>query len=225
MDDTLQGKVALVTGAARRIGAAIARRLHARGANVIVHYRGAEEHAARLEKELNAARAGSALRVKGDLLAPIAPKAVISAALERWQRLDLLVNNASAFYPTPVGRIEPGHWEELVGSNLRAPVHADRPLKGYLVYSVAKSGLAALTRALALELAPAVRVNAVAPGAIAWPEDEQFDPHERDRIVATTPLARLGSAEDIAQAVQFLASAPFITGQMLAVDGGRSVFV
>jgi pteridine reductase len=136
----------------------------------------------------------------------------------------------------------------LVGSNLRAPVflsqaaaphlaaaqgsivnivdiHADRPLKGYLVYSVAKSGLAALTRALALELAPAVRVNAVAPGAIAWPEDEQFDPHERDRIVATTPLARLGSAEDIAQAVQFLASAPFITGQMLAVDGGRSVFV
>jgi len=248
MDYTLQGKVALVTGAARRIGAAIARRLHACGANVIVHYRGAEEHAARLEKELNAARAGSALRVKGDLLAPIAPKAVISAALERWQRLDLLVNNASAFYPTPVGRIEPGHWEELVGSNLRAPlflsqaaaphlaaaqgsivnivdIHADRPLKGYLVYSVAKSGLAALTRALALELAPAVRVNAVAPGAIAWPEDEQFDPHERDRIVATTPLARMGGAEDIAQAVQFLASAPFITGQMLAVDGGRSVFV
>ena len=135
-----------------------------------------------------------------------------------------------------------------MGSNLRAPVflsqaaaphlaaahgsivnivdiHADRPLKGYLVYSVAKSGLAALTRALALELAPAVRVNAVAPGAIAWPEDEQFDAQERDRIVATTPLARLGNAEDIAQAVQVLASAPFITGQMLAVDGGRSVFV
>ena len=248
MDDSLQGKVALVTGAARRIGAAIARRLHASGANVIVHHRGADEDAVQLEKELNAARAGSALRVKGDLLAPIAPKAVISAALDRWQRLDLLVNNASAFYPTPVGAIEAGHWEELVGSNLRAPVflsqaaaphlaaahgsivnivdiHADRPLKGYAVYSVAKAGLAALTRALALELAPAVRVNAVAPGAIAWPEDEQFDPKERERIVATTPLARLGSAQDIAQAVQFLACAPFVTGQMLAVDGGRSVFV
>lgn len=248
MDDTLHGKVALVTGAARRIGAAIARRLHACGANVIVHYRGAEEDAARLEKELNSARAGSALRVKGDLLAPIAPKAVVSAALERWQRLDLLVNNASAFYPTPVGSIEGGHWEELVGSNLRSPVflsqaaaphlavtqgsivnivdiHADRPLKGYLVYSVAKSGLAALTRSLALELAPAVRVNAVAPGAIAWPEDQQFDARERERIVASTPLARLGSADDIAQAVAFLASARFVTGQILAVDGGRSVFV
>jgi pteridine reductase len=248
MDDSLHGKVALVTGAARRIGAAIARRLHACGANVIVHYRGAEEDAARLEKELNSARAGSALRVKGDLLAPIAPKAVISAALDRWQRLDLLVNNASAFYPTPVGSIEAGHWEELVGSNLRAPVflsqaaaphlassqgsivnivdiHADRPLKGYVVYSVAKSGLAALTRALALELAPAVRVNAVAPGAIAWPDDEQFDAKERERIVASTPLARLGSADDIAQAVAFLASARFVTGHMLAVDGGRSVFV
>ncbi len=248
MDETLQGKVVLVTGAARRIGAAIARRLHGCGANLVVHYRGAEQEAARLESELNAARAGSALRVKADLLAPIAPKAVIGAALERWQRLDLLVNNASAFYPTPVGQIEAGHWEELVGSNLRAPlflsqaaaphlarvqgsivnivdIHAQRPLKGYLVYSVAKSGLAALTHALALELAPAVRVNAVAPGAIAWPEDGQFDPRERERIVASTPLARLGTPEDIAQAVQFLATAPFVTGHMLAVDGGRSVFV
>jgi pteridine reductase len=248
MDESLQGKVVLVTGAARRIGAAIVRRLHGCGANVIVHYRGAEQDAARLESELNATRAGSALRVKADLLAPIAPKALIGAALERWQRLDLLVNNASAFYPTPVGQIEAGHWEELVGSNLRAPlflsqaaaphlaraqgsivniadIHAQRPLKGYLVYSVAKSGLAALTHALALELAPAVRVNAVAPGAIAWPEDGQFDPHERERIVASTPLARLGSPEEIAQAVQFLAVAHFVTGHMLAVDGGRSVVV
>ena len=248
MDQSLQGKVALVTGAARRIGAAIARRLHGCGANVIVHYRGAEEEAVRLEAELNAARAGSALRVKGDLLAPIAPRALISAALERWQRLDLLVNNASAFYPTPFGEIEASHWEELVGSNLRAPlflsqaaaphlaraqgsivniadIHAGRPLKGYLVYSIAKSGLAALTSALALELAPAVRVNAVAPGAIAWPENDQFDPGERERIVASTPLGRLGGPEDVAQAVQFLALAPFVTGHMLAVDGGRSVFV
>ncbi|MBI1942181.1 MAG: pteridine reductase [Betaproteobacteria bacterium] len=248
MDDRLEGKVALVTGAARRIGASIARRLHAAGASVVLHYRGAEADAAKLEGELNAARAGSALRVKADLLAPIAPRALVSAALERFGRLDLLVNNASTFYPTAIGSIEPGHWEDLVGSNLRAPlflaqeaaphlaqqrgavvnladIHAERPLKGYLVYSVAKSGLAALTRALALELAPEVRVNAVAPGAIAWPEDGQFAPPERGRVVASTPLGRLGAPEEIARAVHFLATAPFITGQVLAVDGGRSVFL
>ena len=248
MDASLQGKVVLVTGAARRIGAAIARRLHAAGANVVIHYRGAEGDAARLEAELNGARADSALKVKGDLLAPVAPQALVGAALERWKRLDLLVNNASAFYPTPVGEIEAGHWEELVGSNLRAPlflaqaaaphlaaaggsivniadIHAERPLKGYLVYSVSKSGIAALTHALALELAPAVRVNAVAPGAIAWPEDGQFAPGERERILATTPLARTGTPQDVAQAVHFLATAPFVTGHVLAVDGGRSVFV
>jgi len=248
MDEDLHGKVALVTGAARRIGAAIARRLHASGASVIVHYRGAEAEAASLETELKALRAGSALRLKGDLLAPIAPKALIGAALERWGRIDLLVNNASAFYPTPMGEIEAGHWEDLVGSNLRAPLflsqaaaphlaqaqgsivniadlHARRPLKGYLVYSVAKSGLAALTCALALELAPSVRVNAVAPGAIAWPEDGQFESKERERIVASTPLRRMGTPEDVARAVHFLATAPFVTGHVLAVDGGRSVFV
>jgi pteridine reductase len=158
------------------------------------------------------------------------------------------VNNASSFYPTALGEIEPGHWEELIGSNLRAPlflaqaaaphlakhggsivniadIHAERPLKGYAVYSVAKAGLAALTRALALELAPGVRVNAVAPGAIAWPEDGQFEPGERERIVDTTPLGRIGTPEEIAQAVHFLAAAPFITGQILAVDGGRSVYL
>lgn len=248
MDRFLEGKVALVTGAARRIGAAIARRLHGSGANVVIHYRGGEADAWRLEAELNAARAASACTVKGDLLAPVAPQALIGAARERWRRLDLLVNNASAFYPTPVGSIESGHWEELVGSNLRAPlflaqaaapllaeaqgsivnvvdIHAERPLKGYVVYSIAKAGLAALTMSLALELAPAVRVNAVAPGAIAWPEDEQFEPSERERILATTPLARTGSPEDVAQAVHFLATAPFVTGQVLAVDGGRSVYL
>jgi pteridine reductase len=248
MDDSLHGKVALVTGAARRVGATIARRLHAAGASVLVHYRGSEKEAAALEAELNAARAGSAVRVKADLLAPVAPRALLEAALARFGRLDLLVNNASTFYPTALGAIEAGHWEELVGANLRAPlflaqaaapqlaqahgaivnivdIHAERPLKGYLVYSVAKAGLAALTRALALELAPEVRVNAVAPGAILWPEDDQFDPRERERIVASTPLARRGAPQDIAHAVAFLASAPYVTGQMLAVDGGRSIFL
>ena len=248
MDDGLQGKVVLVTGAARRIGAAIARRLHASGANLVLHYRGAEGEAASLEAELNAARVKSAYKVKADLLAPIAPRSLVSAAIERFGRLDVLVNNASTFYPTAVGSIEAGHWEELMGSNLRAPlflaqeaapqlkknsgaivnvadIHAERPLKGYPVYSVAKAGLVALTRSLALELAPEVRVNGVAPGAIAWPEDGQFEPAERERIVATTPMSRLGSPEEIARAVHFLATAPFITGQILAVDGGRSLYL
>ncbi len=245
-DATLESKVALVTGAARRVGAAIARRLHAAGASVVLHYRGADAEAAALEKELNAARAGSAVKVKGDLLAPIAPKALVDAALQRFARLDILVNNASAFYPTAVGQIELGHWEELMGSNLRAPlflaqaaapqlalaggaivniadIHAERPLKGYVVYSLAKAGLVALTRSLAIELAPGVRVNAVAPGAIAWPEDGQFEHGERERIVASTPLRRTGNPEEIAQAVHFLCTAPFVTGQVLAVDGGRSI--
>jgi len=237
-----------VTGAARRIGAAIARRLHGAGANLVLHYRGADDDAARLEKELNAARAGSAMKLKGDLLAPVAPKALVDAALQRFARLDILVNNASAFFPTAVGEIEASHWEELIGSNLRAPlflaqaaapqlafaggaivniadIHAERPLKGYVVYSIAKAGLVALTRSLALELAPAVRVNAVAPGAIAWPEDGQFEDAERARILATTPLGRVGSPDDIARAVHFLACAPYVTGQILAVDGGRSIFI
>jgi pteridine reductase len=247
-EPTLASKVVLVTGAARRVGAAIARRLHADGASVVLHYRNSEAEVLKLENELNAARAGSAVRVKADLLAPVAPQALIGTARQRFGRLDFLVNNASAFYPTRLGEIEAGHWDELIGSNLRAPlfltqaaaphlalaggaignnadIHAERPLKGYVVYSVAKAGLVALTRALALELAPGVRVNAVAPGAIAWPEDGQFESAERTRIIATTPLARTGTAEEVAQAVHFLCAASFVTGQVLAVDGGRSVFL
>ena len=248
MDESLQGRTALVTGASRRVGAAIARRLHAAGANLVLHYRTAEAETAQLEAELNAARAKSAVRVKAELLAPIAPRALVAAALERFGTLDVLVNNASSFFPIAVGAIEASHWEELIGSNLRAPlfiaqeaaphlakaqgtivnivdIHAERPLKGYPVYSIAKAGLAALTRSLAVELAPAVRVNGVAPGAIAWPEDGQFPDEERGRIVATTPLARTGTPEDVAQAVHFLACARFVTGQILAVDGGRSIYL
>ena len=248
MDESLGGKAALVTGGARRVGAAIARRLHAAGASVLLHYRDSEADAAQLEGELNALRAKSAARVKAELLAPIAPRALLSAARAAFGRLDLLVNNASSFFPVEVGAIEASHWEELIGSNLRAPmficqeaapelakhagaivnivdIHAERPLKGYAVYSIAKAGLAALTRSLALELAPQVRVNGVAPGAIAWPDDGQFEPGERARIIATTPLGRVGTPEDIAQAVHFLASAPYVTGQVIAVDGGRSIFI
>jgi len=191
----MQGKAALVTGGARRVGAAIARRLHLAGANVLVHYRGSDADALALVKEFNAARAGSAATVKADLLAPVASRALIGAALSAFGRLNSV------------------------------DIHAERPLKGYPVYSIAKAGIAALTRSLALELAPRVRVNGVAPGAIAWPEDGQFEQGERSRIIASTPLGRTGSFEDIAHAVHFLATAPFITGQILAVDGGRSIFL
>ena len=244
----MEGKTALITGGAKRLGAAIARRLHAAGASVLIHYRDSEAEAAKLEAELNALRPRSAAKVKAELLAPIAPRALVSAALDAFGRLDLLVNNASTFFPVALGEIEPSHWEELVGSNVRAPlfisqqaapelakregaivnvvdIHADRPLKGYAVYSIAKAGLAALTRSLALELAPCVRVNGVSPGAIAWPDDGQFDPAERGRILATTPLGRVGSPQDVAQAVHFLATAPYVTGQIIAIDGGRSIFL
>jgi pteridine reductase len=248
MEDSLAGKAALVTGGARRVGAAIARRLHAAGASVLIHYRDSEAEAAKLASELNAIRPKSAAKVKAELLAPIAPRALVAAASDAFGRLDLLVNNASSFFPVALGAIEASHWEELIGSNLRAPlfiaqeaaselarragsivnivdIHAERPLKGYPVYSVAKAGLAALTRSLALELAPEVRVNGVAPGAIAWPDDGQFEPAERERVLATTPLRRVGTPEDIAQAVHFLACAAYVTGEILAVDGGRSIFL
>ncbi len=248
MAESLAGKAVLVTGGARRLGAAIARRLHGAGASVLVHYRDSEADAVKLIGELNAARPKTAAKVKAELLAPIAPRALVGAALDSFGRLDVLVNNASAFFPVAMGQIESSHWEELIGSNLRAPlfisqeaapelaknagaivnivdIHADRPLKGYPVYSIAKSGLAAMTRSLAVELAPKVRVNGAAPGAIAWPEDGQFETAERGRIVETTPLGRVGSPDDIAQAVHFLACAPYITGQIVAVDGGRSIFI
>ena len=248
MDASLEGRTALVTGGARRVGAAIARRLHAAGASVVLHYRDSAADADHLAAELNALRANSASTVKAELLAPIAPRALVSAALDGFGRLDVLVNNASSFFPVALGAIEASHWEELIGSNLRAPlflsqeaaphlarvqgaivnivdIHAERPLKGYPVYSIAKAGLAALTRSLAIELAPAVRVNGVAPGAIAWPEDGQFPEEERQRIVRSTPLARTGTPEEIAGAVRFLACAPFVTGQILAVDGGRSIYL
>lgn len=238
--------VVLVTGAARRVGAEIARQLHAAGAHVIVHHRRSAAEAEALAAALNALRADSAATVCGDLGADGEPARVAAAALARFGRLDGLVNNASSFFPTPIGSIDEAAWADLVGSNLKGPlfltqalaaelrlrrgaivnivdIHAERPLKGYVVYSAAKAGLAGLTRALAVELAPEVRVNGVAPGPVEWPEDGQFDPAARAEIVRHTLLRREGSAADIARSVRFLMfDAPYITGQILAVDGGRS---
>jgi pteridine reductase len=244
----MQPRAVLVTGAARRIGAAIARVLHAAGANVVLHCHRSRTEAEFLAARLQAARPGSCAIVQGDLLDFDALPALAETARAAFGRLDGLVNNASSFEPTPFGSITAADWDELIGSNLRAPlflaqatatalrashgaivnivdIHAERPLKDYVVYSIAKAGLAGLTRSLALELAPEVRVNGVSPGAILWPDDgAHFAPDERDRIVHQTPLARMGGPEDIAGAVKYLLlDAPYVTGQVFAVDGGRSL--
>jgi pteridine reductase len=238
----------LVTGGARRVGAAIARAIHASGANVVVHCHRSRAEAVKLVADLERARPGCAAIVEGDLLDTASLPDVVEEARARFGRLDGLVNNASSFHATPLDQLGTEAWDDLVGTNLRAPlflakaaaahlrhsrgaivnivdIHAERPLAGFLAYSVAKSGLAGLTRALALELAPEVRVNGVSPGAILWPEDgEAFPPGERERITVQTPLRRTGSPEDIAGAVKYLLfDAPFVTGQVLAVDGGRSI--
>ncbi len=237
----------LITGGAKRVGAAIARRLHGQGANLMLHYRGSEREANALRAELNAARANSAALVQADLLDVAGLAEIVRNTLNRFERLDALVNNASTFFPTPVGDMTPATWESLIGANLRAPlflsqaaaphlkktggaivnitdIHADRPLKNYVIYSIAKAGLAGLTRSLARELGPEVRVNGVAPGAIIWPEDGSWDDLTRQRIVSHTLLKRTGEPDDVARAVYYLiAEAPYVTGQIVAVDGGRSI--
>ena len=244
----LQKKTVLVTGGARRVGAAICRRLHAAGANVMIHYRASAADARALAKALNTARKGSAACVKGDLLQRETPCALVAACIAEFGRLDVLVNNASSFYATPVGRINERAWDDLIGTNLKAPlfiaqaavrelkkrhgcivnivdIHAESPLKDYVIYSIAKGGLAALTRSLARELAPAVRVNGVSPGPILWPDAEIWKSTKtRKAIVDRTLLKRVGEPDDIARTVEFLVvSAPYVTGQIIAVDGGRSI--
>ena len=244
----MQPRAVLITGAARRIGAAIARALHGAGANVLLHCHRSRAEAEFVAATLEAARAGSTAILQADLLDLEALPRLVDAATAKFGRLDGLVNNASSFAATPFGGIDAGAWDDLIGSNLRAPlflaqaaapalrksrggivnivdIHWERPLKDYVVYSIAKAGLAGLTRSLALELAPDVRVNGVSPGAILWPDSEDhFPPHERARIVGSTPLGRVGSPEDIAGAVKWLLlDAPYVTGQIVAVDGGRSV--
>jgi len=244
--NVLAGKTALVTGAARRVGATIVRVLHGAGANVVVHYHSSAEDAARLVAELNAARAASATLAECDLLDLTRHSGLVGTAVEAFGALDILVNNASTFYPTPVGDITASDWDDLVGTNLKAPlflaqaaapalherngliinladIHGMRPLRRYPVYSLAKAGVIMLTLSLARELGPHVRVNAIAPGPVMWPEDG-MDAALQARILARTALKRPGSAVDVARACLFFATeAPYVTGQILAVDGGRSI--
>lgn len=239
--------VVLITGAARRVGAAIARHLHDRGVRVMLHYRTSGQEAEALAMLLNARRAGSAATAQAALDDTAASDRLVTQTLDVFGRLDGLVNNASSFFRTPLGKIGEAEWNDLVGSNLKGPlflaqaaapslrasagsivnitdIHASQPDRGYALYTAAKAGLLGLTRALAVELAPQARVNAVAPGPVAWPEDEAVFPAAiRSAIVASTLLKRPGSAEDIARTVAFLLfDAPYITGQVIHVDGGRS---
>ena len=238
--------VALVTGAARRIGAAVARVLHRRGLDVAVHYRTSREDARALARALDRERPGTVATFGCDLLDSGAPERLVSDVIARFGSLDVLVNNASSFYPTPIDTATEAEWDDLIGTNLKAPffvskaaapflaarrgsivnladIHGRNPVAGYPAYCSAKAGLIMLTRALALELAPEVRVNAVAPGIALWPDgDHDVETHER--AIQLVPLRRSGSAQDVADATAWLAlDAPYTTGEVLAVDGGRGI--
>ena len=245
-DTPLHDRVALITGGVHRIGAQVARTLHAEGMRLVLHYRNSREAAKALQAELNVKRPNSVVLVRADLLDQAALPVVIADAHSAWGRLDVLINNASSFYPTPVGSVTETQWNDLMGTNLKAPfflsqaaaphlkaargcivnivdIHAERPLKRYAVYSMAKAGLVMLTKAMACELGPEVRVNAVAPGAILWPEHE-MDQVTQQRIISRTFLKRQGSPDNIARAVRFLIrDADYSSGQVITVDGGRSL--
>jgi pteridine reductase len=240
------GKVALVTGGAQRIGAQIVRTLHAAGMRVAIHYHASAAAAEQLAGELDVLRPGSAVTVHGDLDDLGSAPGLVAAVEARFGRLDALVNNASRFYPTPLDTATAAQWDELMGSNLRAPfflaqaaapllraaggcivnlvdVHAQRPLKDHPIYCMAKAANAMMVMSLARELGPAVRVNGVAPGAILWPDRELSDAAKQE-ILGRTALKRTGAMEDVARAVLFLVrDADYVTGQVLAVDGGRTV--
>jgi pteridine reductase len=242
----LEGKAILITGAARRVGATLARALQAAGANVMIHYRNSASEARALASELNCLRGGSAAVASADLLDTKHIGQLVEATVKTFGQLDVLINNASTFYPTAVGDITEDHWNDLLGTNLKAPlflaqaaapalrlshglilniadIHGMRPLRRYTTYSVAKAGLIMLTKSLARELGPHVRVNAIAPGPVMWPE-QRADQALQKKIVERTQLKRPGSPEDVARAALFFcAAAPYVTGQILAVDGGRSV--
>jgi pteridine reductase len=240
-------KNVLITGTAKRIGAACARMLHGEGCNVFLHYRSSKEAALQLCFDLNQIRPGSAYMMQADLLKMEELEALASEACRVWGGIDVLINNASSFYPTAVADVTEQQWDELMGSNLKAPfflakslsetlannrgcmvnivdIHAERGLLGYPVYSIAKAGLVAMTKILAREFGPTVRVNGVAPGAILWPDNELSE-QERQEILQRVALKRKGEPADIAKAVRFLIKdADYMTGQILTVDGGRTLF-
>ncbi|SEJ20252.1 pteridine reductase [Frateuria terrea] len=246
--DTEHPPVALVTGGARRVGAAIARALHAAGYDLALHYRHSAGDADALIAELERARPGSTLGVQADLADLAQLPALVERVTARFGRLDALVNNASAFHPTPIGSATPAQWNELFASNAQAPfflvqaawpalreargavvnlvdIYAERALPGHPIYVMAKAALAAMTRTLAQDLAPQVRVNGVAPGAVMWPAEGK-DYADREALLARTPLQRAGTPEDVASAVLWLLrDAPFVTGQIIRVDGGRTLTV
>ena len=239
--------VVLVTGGAKRVGAAIVKRLHQEGWRVAIHYRASVAAADALAASLNASRTDSAITVQADLLQTESLAAVVERVISVYGRLDALVNNASTFYRTLVADFTEADWVALIGSNLKAPlflsqtsaphlkktngcivnitdIHAERPMAEYLIYNVAKAGLRGLTHALARDLAPEVRVNAVAPGPIEWPDDGQISAAERERILDHVPLKREGVVEQISEAVKYLVcDAQYVTGQTINVDGGRSI--
>jgi len=248
VESSLENKIVLITGGAKRVGAAICRLLHAHGANLMIHYRNSVNEARALQSELNLKRANSVAIIQGDLLNLATLPNLVEETVKHFGKLDVLINNASTYYPTEIGNINEANWNDLMGSNLKAPLflsqaaaielrkqqgciinitdmHVERPKKGYIVYSVAKAGLVTLTKSLAHELSPEVRVNAVAPGPVMWPENNpQFDEVYRQRVISQTLLKRIGEPDDIAKAVKFLIQdAPFMTGQIIAVDGGRSL--
>lgn len=239
-------KVVMVTGAARRIGAELVRHLHHSGMNIILHYRSSEHDAASLASDLNAKRADSIKLLQGDLKEYANSKNLIQQAAALFGRIDVLINNASSFYPTDLNEINEDRWDDLIGVNLKAPlfltqaiaphlkashgciinivdIHADRPLKDYSVYCIAKAGLAMLTKSMARELAPEVRVNGISPGAIMWPEQQHYEDNHQE-IISRTALKRQGGPSDIADTALFLINhANYITGQIIAVDGGRTL--
>lgn len=240
-------KNVLITGAVRRIGESCARFLHSEGYNIILHYRSSKQDALRVFNELNEIRPDSARLIQADLMNMDEVTMLAKKAESAWGGLDILVNNASAFYPQSVDDVLEDNWDELLGCNLKAPfflsqalsktlaankgcivniidIHAERGLKGYPVYSISKAGLVAMTKVLAKELAPEIRVNGVSPGAILWPE-ESCSEHDKNEILHRIALKRNGEPEDIAKAVRFLAEdADYITGQIITVDGGRTLF-
>lgn len=241
----MENKVAFITGSAKRIGAYTAKHLHSFGANIVVHCNESRLDAEKLCTQLNHIRAKSAMLVQGNLAEVANIQRIGQQAIDSFGRLDVLINNASSFYPTPVGSISEKDWQSLVGSNMQGPlfltqycsqalaqnngviinmvdIHAQRPLKAHTLYCMAKSALVTMTQSLAIELAPEIRVNGIAPGAILWPEME-LNEQDKQHILAQIPAQRLGSMHDIAHAIKFLIDASYVSGQIIAVDGGRSI--